>query len=90
MNVNFKPLNKLVERNHYLMPVVETLIEELEGEEYFSCLDLKDGYFHVRILPGFEKYFAFVTKDGEFEFTRLPFGYARMPQLISVLILDES
>lgn len=55
MCVNFKPLNKLVERNHYPMPVAETLIEELSGEEYFSCLDLKDGFFHVRILPGFEK-----------------------------------
>lgn len=79
MCVNFKTLNRMVECDHFPMPVAEGLIEELEDQKYFSSMDLKDGFFHVAIKEGFEKYFAFVTEEGVYEFVVLPFGFKNGP-----------
>lgn len=36
--VNYKPLNKLVERNHFPLPIIEDQISKLQGRKYFPRL----------------------------------------------------
>jgi len=38
-------------------------------------VDLCDSFHQIRVHPDSTKYFSFATPDGQFEFTRLPFGY---------------
>lgn len=42
-------------------------------------MDLKDGFHQIKVHPDDTKYFAFVTPDGQFEYTRLPFGFCDAP-----------
>lgn len=79
MCVNYKPLNRIVERNHFPMPVIDDQIMKLQGKRYFTCLDLKNGFYHVELTEESKKYTSFVTNSGQYEFNRLPFGYANSP-----------
>lgn len=79
MCVNFKPLNKLVERDNFPMPVIEDLVIKLRDKRYFSSLDLKNGFYHVDIAENSKKYTSFVVDGGQYEFNKLPFGYANSP-----------
>lgn len=47
----------------------------LNNKSIFFLLDLKDGFHQIKLHPNHSKYFLFATPDGQFEYTRLPFGY---------------
>lgn len=79
MCVNFKPLNRLVERDNFPMPVIEDLVIKLRDKRYFSSLDLKNGFYHVDIAENSKKYTSFVVDGGQYEFNKLPFGFANSP-----------
>ena len=79
MCINYKELNKMVERNHFPLPVIEDIIVKLKSMKYFSSLDLKNGFYHVDIAECSRKYTAFVSEEGQFEFNKLPFGFANSP-----------
>ncbi|XP_058827253.1 uncharacterized protein LOC131687215 [Topomyia yanbarensis] len=81
MCVNYKPLNKIVERNHFPMPVIEDQVAKLQGKRYFTSLNLKNGFYHVGLTEESKKYTSFVTDSGQYEFNRLPFGYANSPAI---------
>ncbi|KXJ72535.1 hypothetical protein RP20_CCG017781 [Aedes albopictus] len=79
MCVNFRPLNKLVIRDNYPMPVIDDLIVKLRNKRYFTALDLKNGYYHVDVNENSKKYLSFVVEGGQYEFNKLPFGFANSP-----------
>ncbi|XP_067212257.1 uncharacterized protein [Linepithema humile] len=41
--------------------------------------DMKDGFHQISVHPSDTKYFSFATPDGQFEYTKLPFGFADSP-----------
>lgn len=77
--VNYRPLNKLVEQDRYPLPVIESQLEKLQGKQYFTSLDLANGFYHIDLEENSKKYTAFVTEDGLYEFNKLPFGYVNSP-----------
>lgn len=51
----------------------------LSGKKYFTSLDLKNGYFHIKMHPDSIKLTAFVTPIGQFEFLQMPFRLKGAP-----------
>ena len=47
--VDYCALNKNTISDSYPLPRIEELLSQLKGAQYFSRLDLRDGYFHVPI-----------------------------------------
>ena len=47
--VDYCALNKNIISDSYPLPSIEELLSRLKGAQYFSRLDLRDGYFHVPI-----------------------------------------
>ena len=47
--VDYCALNKNTISESYPLPCIEELLSWLKGAQYFSLLDLRDGYFHVPI-----------------------------------------
>lgn len=72
--VDYRVLNKVLRRDNYPLPLIEDQIDVLRDKKYFSILDLKDGFFHIKISAESVKYTAFTTPFGVFEYLRMPFG----------------
>ena len=56
------------------MTTAEDLFRKLSGKKYLSKVDLTKGYWQIRVAPEDVHKTAFVTPDGQYEFTRMPFG----------------
>lgn len=67
-------LNEALKRNYVLMPTLEDMSETLAGTEYYSVLDLKDGFYQIELENESSKLCTFSTPHGCYKFKRLPFG----------------
>lgn len=53
---------------------------------YFTTIDLRNGFFHVRMHEDSCKYTSFVTPTGQYEFLKLPFGLKISPMVFQKYI----
>ncbi len=63
------------------MPLVNDLLDELEGLLWFCALDMASGFWVVEMTSRAQKISAFVTPLGHFEWKRMPFGLKNAPQI---------
>ncbi|KRH94578.1 pol polyprotein, partial [Pseudoloma neurophilia] len=73
-------LNDMVELDEFGIPNVSETIRHLHNQEYFSIIDLKDGYFQVTIKIEDREKTTFMTPDNRLlQFTRMPQGFKNSP-----------
>ena len=77
--VDYCALNNLTIPNKYPLPRIDELLEKTRGSKFFTKLDLKNGYYLIRIAEGEEWKTAFRTDKGLFEYTVMPFGLTNAP-----------
>lgn len=68
------------------MPLIDDVIERLQGNRVFITLDLENGFCHVPVEPNSRKYISFVTHACQFEFLYVPFGISNSPAVFSRFI----
>ena len=59
---------------------MQEVLESLVGTDHFSCLDLKSGFWQIRIDEASKQYTAFTMGNlGFFECDRIPIGLCNAP-----------
>ncbi|GJS50092.1 putative reverse transcriptase domain-containing protein [Tanacetum coccineum] len=69
MCINYIELNKFTVKNHYPLPRIDDLFDQLQGSQFFSKIDLRSGYHQPRVHEDDIPKTAFTTHYGHFEFT---------------------
>ena len=77
--VDYRGLNAVTVKNRYPLPLISELLDRLNGAKVFSKIDLKDGYYCIRVREGDEWKTAFRTRYGHYEFLVLPMGLTNSP-----------
>ncbi|GJS55557.1 putative reverse transcriptase domain-containing protein [Tanacetum coccineum] len=72
MCIDYRELNKLTVKNHYPLPIIDDLFDQLQG---FSKIDLMSRYHQLRVHEDNIPKTAFITRYGHFKFTVMPFVY---------------
>ena len=70
--IDYRALNKVTRKFVWPMPKVE-------GAKYFSTLDLRAGYHHIRLTNDSIPKTAFTSPFGKYEYVKVPFGLAQAP-----------
>ena len=77
--VDFRPLNQLTVPDRFPIPHMDDLRDKLSSARVFTTLDLAKGYWQVPLAEDSMPLTSFVVPQGQFEFTRLPFGLRNAP-----------
>lgn len=63
----------------YPLPDVTEILDQLGQSKYFSCIDMVMGYHQIEVAEHDRAKTAFSTKEGHWEYRRLPFGLKTAP-----------
>ena len=69
----------MTHKDTFPLPRIDDLLDQLKGENIFTTLDAKQGYWQIRVQKESQEKTAFVTFDGLYEFRVMPFSLCNAP-----------
>nr|GEZ91269.1 reverse transcriptase domain-containing protein [Tanacetum cinerariifolium] len=77
--IDYRKLNEATRKDHFPLPFMDQMLEQLAGNEYYCFLDGFSGYFQIPIDPRDQEKTTFTCPYGTFTYRRIPFGLDNAP-----------
>ena len=76
-----KDLNHAIRRENHQLPTIEDIATRLHGAKVFTVLDVRHGFWHVRLDERSSYLTTFNTPFGRYRYKRMPFGISSAPEV---------
>ena len=77
--IDYRKLNEVTRKDHFSLPFIDQMLEQLAGNSYYCFLDGYSGYNQVCIAPEDQEKTTFTCPSGTFAYRRMPFGLCNAP-----------
>ena len=85
--IDFCCLNACMKKDSYPLPRIQEVLGSLVGAGHFSCLDLKLGFWQIKMAEASKQYTTFTVGNlGFFECDCMPFGLCNVPATFQKLM----
>ena len=85
--IDFRKLNNQTIKDAYLLPCIDETLNSLQGLQLFSSLDLKSGYWQVKMDEESKPLTMFTVGPlGFYECDQMPFGLTNTPATFQQLM----
>ena len=85
--IDFHHLNTCTNKDSNPLPRIQETLESMVGAGHFSCLELKLGFWQIKMEQALKQYTAFTVGNlGFFKCDHMPFGLCNMPVTFQRLI----
>jgi len=81
--MDYRPLNSWTVQDTYPLPLISTILEQLQGKKIFTKFDIRWGYNNIRIREEDQWAAAFKTPFGLFQPCVMFFGLTNSPATFS-------
>ena len=85
MCIDFRALNAVTKVYSYPMPLIDDVLAGLRGATYYTTLDLRSGFYQVKLTERSIPKCTFSCFYGKFSARRLVFGLVNAPSVFSNL-----
>jgi hypothetical protein len=91
--VDYRAINVVTIKNKYPLLRIDDLMDQLRQAKFFSNIDLRSGYYQMKIRPEDIHKTVFVTRYGQYEYIVVSFGLTNAPtyfmNMMNKVFMDE-
>ena len=85
--VDYRELNKATQKDHFPLPFIDQVLDNLSRNKYFSFLDRFSGYNQIHVALEDHDKTTFTCPWGTFAYTVLPFGLSNAPTTFQRVVI---